>query len=396
MQRADVIVIGGGIIGLATAWQIQRRRPDASVVLLEKDAAFGRHQSGHNSGVLHTGVYYKPGSLKARNCTTGRRAMIEFCREHEIRHEICGKVIVATGDAELPRLESLHQRARENGVECEVIDSARLREIEPHVTGVRALLIPSAGIADYGAVVTKLVDLIQKAGGSTKLNARVLEIRETDDGVTLTTSAGEFTASRAINCAGLYSDRVTRLAGMKPPAQIVPFRGEYYRFKASSPQLCRNLVYPVPDPAFPFLGVHFTRMIDGTVEAGPNAVLALAREGYKKTDINLVDLVGTLTYPGFLRLAMRYWRTGAREVWRSLSKRAFVRALQQLIPEVRSDHLEPAPAGVRAQAVAPDGGMVDDFLIEESQRILHLCNAPSPGATASLQIGANLAEKLGF
>ncbi|MEE2886935.1 MAG: L-2-hydroxyglutarate oxidase, partial [Planctomycetota bacterium] len=326
------------------------------------------------------------------NCIAGRHAMIDFCKTHGIRHEICGKVLVATESAELPRLKELHQRAQANGVDCELIDSARLHEIEPHVTGLRALWVPGAGIADFGAVATRLATLIQEGGGQIHVNARVHGMREETDRVTIVTSAGEFQATRAINCAGLHSDRVAKLSGMKPTARIVPFRGEYHRFKATSPRLCNNLIYPVPNPALPFLGVHLTRMVDGTIEVGPNAVLAFAREGYKKTDLNISDLFGTLTYPGFLRLAMSHWRTGVGEVWRSLSRRAFVRALQRLVPDLRADYLEPAPAGVRAQAVGADGSLVDDFLIEESNRVLHVCNAPSPGATAALNIGANLAE----
>lgn len=396
MQRADVIVIGGGIVGLATAWQIQRRQPGTVVAILEKEAALGQHQSGRNSGVLHSGVYYKPGSLKAQNCATGRLAMIEFCRKHDIPHEICGKVIVATRDSELPHLEALHQRGHANNVDCEIIDKARLSEIEPHVVGLQALWIPQAGIVDYPAVVTKLSELIQNSGGRIHLKTKVSGLQKGANEVVVLTNSGEFQAQRIINCAGLHSDRIVQLTGMKPPARIIPFRGEYYRLKASSPRLCRNLVYPVPDPALPFLGVHFTRMIDGTIEAGPNAVLALAREGYKKTDIHLPDMFRTLTYPGFLRLAFQHWQTGATEVWRSINKGAFVRALQQLIPSIKAEHLEPAAAGIRAQAVTSNGDLVDDFLIEESERVLHLCNAPSPGATASLNIGATLAETAGF
>jgi L-2-hydroxyglutarate oxidase len=394
MQKSDVIVVGGGIVGLATAWQIQNQKPGARVTVLEKEPDLGRHQTGHNSGVLHTGVYYKPGSLKALNCTAGRRAMIEFCQQHGIAHEICGKVIVATHESELDRLQSLFERAQANGVISEMIPPERLAEIEPHVAGVRAMHVPEAGIADYPAVVRKLAELIRARDGQVHTGTPVTAMREDGDGVVVTTPRGEFRADRCVNCAGLHSDRVTRMAGHTPPARIVPFRGEYYKFKPGSPKLCQHLIYPVPDPAFPFLGVHFTRMINGEIEAGPNAVLAFAREGYTMTNVNLGDLLGTLTYPGFLKLAFKYWRTGAGEVWRSLSKRAFVHALQRLVPAVRPDHLEPAPAGVRAQAVARDGGMVDDFLIEESARFLHVCNAPSPAATASLNIAATLAERL--
>ncbi len=390
----SVIIIGGGIVGLATAWRLTCSRPDTQVTILEKEPELGQHQTGHNSGVLHTGVYYTPGSLKARTCLSGRRAMIEFCQEYDIGYEICGKVIVATNEVELPRLDRLAERARANGVDCEAIGVERLAEIEPHARGLRALHVPGAGIADYPAVVETLARLIRERGAIIQTGARVAGIKQTADDVVVKTIAGEFRAAHVINCSGLHSDRVAGLAGARPPARIVPFRGEYYKLKPSAPALCRNLIYPVPDPAFPFLGVHFTRMINGEVEAGPNAVLAFAREGYTKFHMNLFDLVGTLTYSGFLRLAARYWRTGAGEMWRSFSKRAFVRALQVLVPDVRRHHLEPAAAGVRAQAVKPDGAMVDDFLIEDSSRVIHVYNAPSPAATASLEIGNAIAGRL--
>lgn len=392
--QGSVIVIGGGIIGLATAWRLLSRQPDTAVTILEKEPGLGRHQTGHNSGVLHTGIYYTPGSLKAKTCLAGRRAMIEFCEEYRIRHEICGKVIVATREPELPRLQKLEERARANGVECKMIGVERLAELEPYAKGLRALHVPGAGIADYSAVVETLAQLTREAGGVVHTGARVKAIRQTADEAVVVTSAGDFRAERVINCSGLYSDRVAGMAGAKVPARIVPFRGEYYKLKASAPALCQNLIYPVPDPAFPFLGVHFTRMVNGEVEAGPNAVLAFAREGYRRFHVNLPDLIGTLTYPGFLRLAAKYWRTGAGEMWRSVSKGAFVRALQVLVPEVRRDHLEPAPAGVRAQAVKPDGRMVDDFLIEDASRVVHVYNAPSPAATASLEIGSVIAGRL--
>ena len=394
MKPAEVIVVGGGIVGLATAWQTLCQRPDTKLLVLEKEEGPGRHQTSHNSGVLHTGVYYAPGSLKAQNCVAGRKAMVEFCEEHGIAFEVCGKVIVATREAELPRLEQLHERATANGVRCELIGPEQLAELEPHAAGLRALRVPDAGIADFPAVAHKLADLIQRAGGEVHTGVRVTRVREDTGEIAVETTKGAFAGQKLVSCAGLHADRVTRLSGRKPPAKIVPFRGEYYEFVPDAPRLCHNLIYPVPDPAFPFLGVHLTRTVEGPIHAGPNAVLALAREGYKRSKIDLQDLFESLTYPGFLRLALRYWRTGAGEMRRSASKSAFVGALQRLVPEVRAEHLSPAPAGVRAQAVRPDGGIVDDFLVVETNRMLHVLNAPSPAATASLSIGASLAEKL--
>lgn len=394
MQAADVVVVGGGIVGLATAWQTLRQRPDTRLLLLEKEEGLGRHQTSHNSGVLHTGVYYTPGSLKARNCVAGRRAMVEFCREHGVAFEVCGKVIVATHEAELPRLDRLHERATANGVRCVMIGPERLAEIEPHAAGLQALHVPEAGIADFPAVAHKLADLIRSAGGEVHTGVRVTRIREDAGQIAVETTKGGFAGKKLVSCAGLHADRVTRLSGRKSPAKIVPFRGEYYEFVADAPRLCHNLIYPVPDPSFPFLGVHLTRTIEGPIHVGPNAVLALAREGYTRSTVRPRDLLESLTYPGFLRLAFKYWRTGAGEMRRSASKSAFVRALQRLVPEVRGEHLAPAPAGVRAQAVRPDGNIVDDFLIVETDRMLHVLNAPSPAATASLSIGAAVAEKL--
>ncbi|MCB9870657.1 MAG: L-2-hydroxyglutarate oxidase [Planctomycetes bacterium] len=393
-MQADLVVIGGGIVGLATGWQAQRRRLGLGVTVLEKEPALGQHQTGRNSGVIHTGVYYRPGSLKAKNCTEGRTALIEFCREHRIAHEICGKVIVAVDDRERPRLHDLHERAQANGVPCDRIGPERLAEIEPSASGVEALWVPGAGIVDYAAVVRTLAEAITSAGGEIRTSTKVIGLQEEAGRVVVRTDRGELTADRVVNCAGVHSDRVAKLAGARPPARIVPFRGEYFALVEGAPRLCRNLIYPVPDPAFPFLGVHFTRRIDGTVDAGPNAVLAFGREGYAKLQIDLRDLASTLTYPGFLRLALRYWRTGAGEMWRSVHKGAFVRALRRLVPALQPEHLAPAPSGIRAQAIRPDGGLVDDFLIEQSPRILHVCNAPSPAATASLKIGETLAQRL--
>ena len=393
MQKTDVLVVGGGIVGLATAYQLTRLHPGRSVVVLEKEDTLARHQTGHNSGVLHSGIYYKPGSLKATNCRAGKAAMEQFCREHDIPFELCGKVIVATTDDQRPALENIFQRGRANGVTCETIGRERLLELEPHVAGVAAIHVPEAGIVDYVQVCRKLAECVEAAGGQVHTGARVTGIRTAADGVTVVSNAGDWHAGHVVTCAGLQSDRVTRMSGQNPGVRIVPFRGEYFELAPEATHLCRTLIYPVPDPNFPFLGVHFTRMVAGGVECGPNAVLALAREGYGKTDLNLRDLAESLTYPAFLKLMARYWRVGAGEMWRSLSKRAFVRALQKLVPDIRVEHLEAAPAGVRAQAVGPDG-MIDDFLIRSSDRIVNVCNAPSPAATASLTIGRTIVDEL--
>lgn len=393
MQTSDVVVIGGGIVGLAAAYQLTRLRPGASVVVLEKEGGPARHQTGHNSGVLHSGIYYKPGSLRALNCRSGKRLMEEFCRTESIPFEICGKVIVACGENELPGLKRIYERGQANGVDCAMIDQARLREIEPHTAGIAAIHVPEAGIVNYGAVCRRLVELVEQAGGKFVAQAAVTAIRQEVDVVTLESRAGQFRARWVVNCTGLQSDRTTRLSGRQPEVKIVPFRGEYFELHDAAKRLCRNLIYPVPDPSFPFLGVHFTRMINGSVECGPNAVLAFAREGYRKRDVNLRDLAETLTYAGFLRMAAKHWRTGCGEMWRSFSKAAFVTALQRLVPEIRSEDLDAAPAGVRAMALARDGSIVDDFVIEEHLRVVNVCNAPSPAATSSLQIGLSIVER---
>ena len=394
MSHPHIAILGGGIVGLATAVNLTERFPHLRVLVLEKEPEVGQHQTGHNSGVLHTGIYYKPGSLKAINCRTGKRAMEEFCARHGIPHEICGKVIVAVNDRELPALERIFERGQQNGVLCEMIGPERLKELEPHAAGVKAIHVPEAGIVNFRAVCQKMADLVRASGGEVRTSARVLGLSQQNQQVTIQTTAGDFTADYAVSCCGLHSDRVARLAGQKLDTQIVPFRGEYYELKHDSQHLCRNLIYPVPDPSFPFLGVHFTRMIEGGVECGPNAVLAFAREGYKKSDINLGDLCETLAFPGFRRLAWKYWRVGAGEMWRSWSKAAFVRALQHLIPEIRSEHLVPARAGVRAMSVGSDGSMVDDFVIHPDGRVIHVLNAPSPAATSSLNIGRIVVDKL--
>ena len=390
----DLLIIGGGIVGLATAFRFSERFPDRSVTLLEKEDGLARHQTGHNSGVLHSGIYYAPGSLKATNCRDGKKAMEAFCRAEQIPFELCGKVIVALDDSEIPRLLRIFQRGQSNGVKCELIDAARLRQLEPHAAGVQAIHVPEAGIVDFVQVCQRMADHVRQRGGEIRTGACVTAIEYRSDAVTVTTSTGEFTGKQIVNCTGLHCDRVARMSGATPSAKIVPFRGEYFELKPDAQRLVRNLIYPVPDPAFPFLGVHFTRMIHGGVECGPNAVLAWAREGYTKSSINLGDLVESVSYPGFLKLAARYWRVGAGEMWRSVSKRAFVQALQRLVPEISVEDLQAAPAGVRAQAVGHDGSMVDDFLIEESDRVVNVLNAPSPAATASLNIGALITERL--
>jgi L-2-hydroxyglutarate oxidase len=394
MGTFDLAVVGGGIVGLATAYRFTVRMPGRRVVVLEKEARVAEHQTGRNSGVLHSGIYYKPGTLKAATCRTGKKAMEEFCTAEGIPHEICGKVIVAVSDVDLPALQRIYERGVANGVNCTLIDRARLADLEPYAAGVKAIHVPETGIVDYRQVCERLADRVRAAGGEVVLNARVIAVRHHADAVTALTPAGDFSARQMVNCAGLHSDRVARLTGRDPGARIVPFRGEYYGLKPEAFKLCRNLIYPTPDPRFPFLGVHFTRMIDGSVECGPNAVLAFGREAYRFCSLNPRDLLETLTYGGFVRMAMKHWRMGLGEVWRSLSKTAFVRALQRLVPDVRAAHLEQAPAGIRAQLVDTDGGLVDDFLVLDSERVVNVCNAPSPAATASLQIGETVVDRL--
>ncbi|MFN2182168.1 MAG: L-2-hydroxyglutarate oxidase [Candidatus Promineifilaceae bacterium] len=394
MSKTNIIIIGGGIVGLATAHNLSARYPELSITILEKENKVAAHQSGHNSGVLHSGIYYKPGSLKALNCRKGKALMEQFCEIHDIPYNICGKVIVATSEEERPVLHDIYERGRANGVVCEIIDRDQLMELEQHTAGIEAIHVPESGIVDYVEVCRKLAALITEAGNEIKLGAEVTSISEGPDEIAVETTAGDYQADYLINCAGLYSDRVTKMTGMDAPAQIIPFRGEYYELKPQAEYLCHSLIYPVPDPKFPFLGVHFTLMIDGRVECGPNAVLAFAREGYALTDFNAADLLETLRYPGFQKLAGRFWRTGMGEMWRSASKRAFVSALQKLVPEIREEHLVKAPAGIRAQALLPDGSMMDDFAYQESERIVNVINAPSPAATSSLAIGENVVDQL--
>ena len=394
MPTLDLIVIGGGIVGLATAYKYQQQFPGRSVLLLEKESELAAHQTGRNSGVLHSGIYYKPGSLKAKNCREGKLAMEAFCQAEGVPYDICGKVIVALSDEELPRLDSIYERGQANGVKCEIISRERLLELEPHVAGIRAIHVPETGIVDYPMVCQKLAERIVAAGGEIKLGTAALGFKNDGATTVVETIAGGFAARQVVNCAGLYSDRVAALTGEEPPAKIIPFRGEYFELEPEAEHLVKNLIYPVPDPAFPFLGVHFTRMINGGVECGPNAVLAFAREGYFKSTINIPELAESLTYPGFLRLAAKYWKMGAGEMWRSVSKRAFVRALARLVPEIKAEHLVAAPAGVRAQALMRDGSLVDDFLIESHGNVVNVLNAPSPAATSALTIGDSIVERL--
>jgi len=390
-QRFDIAVIGGGIVGLSTALQITRQYPRLRLLLAEKEDGVGRHQSGHNSGVIHSGIYYKPGSLKAKLCVQGAAAMVEFCRDHGIPYEICGKVIVAVTDEEVPRLQSLLERGQTNGlVGLKMLDRAEVLEIEPNIAGVAWLHVPSTGITDYAAVCAKYAELITAQGGTVRTGTAVTSITQRNGETVLETTRGLFSTCFVINCAGLHSDRVTRMAKQKPEVQIVPFRGEYYDLVHGREHLIRNLIYPVPDLRFPFLGVHFTRRITGTVDAGPNAVLAFKREGYRRTDLSVRDLADTLSYPGFWRMAAKYWQSGAAEFYRSFSKQAFVNALQRLVPAVQSSDLVSDGSGVRAQALRNDGSLVDDFQFVCSQNILHVWNVPSPAATASLAIGTEI------
>ena len=387
----DIAVIGGGIVGLSVAMQASGQFPGLRVLVLEKENGVAQHQTGHNSGVIHSGVYYKPGSLKARLCVEGAREMVEFCQQHAIAYEVCGKVIVAINADEATRLDGLRQRGEANGlVGVEVLGPEAMREIEPHLAGVKALKVPSTGITHYGTVARKYAEIATANGAELKTGAGVTGFRQSADETEIQTRAGDFSARYVINCAGLYSDRIARLAGHDPEIMIVPFRGEYYDLIPERSSLVRNLIYPVPDPRFPFLGVHFTRRITGTIDAGPNAVLALRREGYRRTDFSFGEAAETLTYSGFLAMARRQWRYGLSEYRRSFLKSAFVKSLQQLVPEVRSDDLVPGGAGVRAQALAPDGNLVDDFRFVPRDRFLHVLNVPSPAATASLPIGREI------
>jgi L-2-hydroxyglutarate oxidase len=388
----DVAIIGGGIIGLATAMALQSGA-QSSLIVLEAENRLAQHQTGHNSGVIHSGLYYRPGSLKARNCAAGREIMYRFCQEHGIAHERCGKVVVATDPSEIPALDELERRGRANDLQgLRRLGPEEIREYEPHTNGVDGLFVAETGIVDYKQVSQVYADLIRKEGGEIQTGAQVHGFRGYPNELALETSRGVVRCRYLVNCAGLHADEVARMCGVDPQLQIIPFRGEYYEVVPERQFLVKNLIYPVPDPRFPFLGVHFTRMIRGGVEAGPNAVLAFKREGYRWEDVSPKDVLNMVTYPGFWKMASKYWRTGMGEVYRSISQEAFVKALQRLIPELRMQDVHPAGSGVRAQAVAPDGSLVDDFRIVETDRMVHVLNAPSPGATASISIGKTIAD----
>lgn len=393
-MRPDLAIVGGGIVGLGTALALQAAHPSLQITVLEKEAEVGRHQTGHNSGVVHSGIYYKPGSLKATLCVDGAARMRSFCETNGLPYDPVGKVIVATDPDELPRLDTLWQRGQENGVPgLRLIDADELRKIEPHAAGIRAIHSPATAITDYGAVAVAMRNQFERAGGQVVTGAALERVRAGHDGVTLGTTAGPVEASWYIACAGLYADRIARMAGVAADVTIVPFRGEYYMIRPERHDLVRGLIYPVPDPTLPFLGVHFTRTVDGQVEAGPNAVLAFDREGYTLLDVSLADTAQTLAFPGFWRLAGRFWQTGAYEYYRSFSKVAFVNALRRLVPDIGMDDVYRGGAGVRAQALGSDGTLFDDFVVRESPRALHVLNAPSPAATASLAIGSYLEGK---
>lgn len=389
----DVVIIGGGIVGLATALKIKEQKPQLSVVLLEKEAGVARHQTGHNSGVIHSGIYYKPGSLKAQNCLRGYNYLLDFCKKNDIRYDLCGKIIVSTAEHELQPMENVYQRGLQNGLQgMKKLSAGELKEYEPHVNGIAGIFVPQTGIIDYKEVSAKIAENFQQYGGHVLTSSKVTEINYNGTLSEVITEDSTYTGRLVINCAGLHSDKVAALTREKLDVRIIPFRGEYFLLKKEKQGLVKNLIYPVPDPNFPFLGVHFTRMIHGEVEAGPNAVFAFKREGYKKTDINIKETLESLMWPGFQKVMAKYWRTGMGEFYRSFSKAAFTKALQRLIPEVQEDDLIPAGAGVRAQACDRTGGLIDDFLILEDEHVINVCNAPSPAATSSLSIGHTLAD----
>jgi len=389
----DVIIVGGGAVGLATALQLKTQNQNLKVVVIEKEPVVANHQTGNNSNVIHSGVYYKPGSLKAKNCIHGYNLLIDFCRKYEVPFELCGKVIVATDEKELPQLKTIFDRGQQNGLSnLKMLKAEQLKEYEPHVAGIGGIHVPQTGIVDYRVVAEKYAEVLQRNGGELKLGEKVTDIRMEPAGVSVVTQKSTYTAKLMVNCAGLYSDKIAKLTSPKIDVKIIPFRGEYYKLKKEKEYLVKTLIYPVPDPNFPFLGVHFTTMVGGGVECGPNAVLAFAREGYKKSDINLSELSETIAWPGFRKVVSKYWRMGLGEIHRSYSKAAFTKALQKLLPEIREEDLIVGGAGVRAQACDRTGGLLDDFLIIEDKQVINVCNAPSPAATSSLSIGQTVAD----
>jgi len=390
----DYIIIGGGIVGLSVGMALLNQEPKAKVAVLEKEKHVAAHQTGHNSGVIHSGIYYKPGSYKAKLAKKGNETMIHFCQQHGIDVEVCGKVIVASHEEELVLLDRLYNRGIENGLDIRLIEKEELLELEPHVNGMKAIHVPMAGIVNYKKVAEKMAELIQEKGGHILLNHMVESITETADEVVIDTNQGTIKGSFYINCAGLHSDRIAKLANIKTDVRIVPFRGEYYQLKPEKKYLVKNLIYPVPNPNFPFLGVHFTRMIDGTIDVGPNAVLSFKREGYLKTDFSLRDMKDVLYFKGFWKLASQYMKEGVEEMVRSFSKRQFVKSVQKLMPDIQENDLLLGPSGVRAQALKEDGTLVDDFYIVHGNRSIHILNAPSPAATASIEIGKEMIRHL--
>lgn len=392
-MQVDIAIVGGGIVGLATGYRLTEKYPNKKIVIIEKESSIAHHQTGNNSGVIHSGLYYKPGSLKAKNCIDGYHMLLKFCNENEIPYDLCGKVVVATNKSELGRLRDLFDRGRENGLEgLQMLDQKQLKEIEPHLAGIQGIRVPQTGIINYTAVCSKLVDKIEEKGGKVLLNTKVKAIEEKESHVQIVTNKNFVECQMMVNCAGLYSDDVASEHLGKLDTKIIPFRGEYYELTAEAEHLVKHLIYPVPDPAFPFLGVHFTRMIEGGIEAGPNAVFAFKKEGYKKTDFNVKEFFGSLLWPGFQKVMFKYWKTGLGEMHRSFSKKAFTKALQRLIPEIKEEHLVAAPAGVRAQACDREGGLLDDFKLVTKKRAIHVINAPSPAATSSLSIGKTISE----
>ncbi len=393
MKRFDYIIVGGGIVGLATAWQMLKRKPGLKLAIIEKETVLAAHQTGHNSGVIHSGIYYKPGSLKAKNCIEGYNMLIDFCNTYEVPYELCGKLIVATSEAEIPELDKLYQRGLENGLNrISLITQAEANEVEPHLKVVKGIRVPYTGIIDYTEVCLKLGELVVSMGGEIYLGHKVEDITLYSDYAVIATPQRNFETSRYINCAGLYCDKIAGLTQPNIDTRIIPFRGEYFMLKPEKRFLVKHLIYPVPDPNFPFLGVHFTRMMGGGIEAGPNAVFAFKREGYHMWDVDLQEMFESLAWPGFRKVMAKYYKTGLGEFYRSFSKAAFTKALQKLVPEIQEDDLVPAEAGVRAQACDKFGGLLDDFKIIHEKHAIHILNAPSPAATSSLSIGSTIAQ----
>ena len=392
-MQADIAIVGGGIVGLATAYYLTQKFEDKKIVVLEKESELAFHQTGNNSGVIHSGLYYKPGSLKAKNCIEGYNMLIDFCNENKIPYDLCGKLVVATDKSELGRLRDLYDRGRENGLEgLELLDKEQIKEIEPHLACIQGIRVPQTGIIDYKVVCNKLAEKIELSGGDIHLNTLVRSIDDSGEEVQIVTNKSFVECKMVINCAGLYSDKVASMHLGNIDTKIIPFRGEYYELTTEAEHLVKHLIYPVPDPAFPFLGVHFTRMISGGIEAGPNAVFAFKKEGYKRTDFDFKEFFASLLWPGFQKVMLKYWKTGLGEMYRSFNKKAFTKALQRLIPEIKEDHLVESPAGVRAQACDRTGGLLDDFKLITEKRAIHVINAPSPAATSSLSIGKTIAE----